>query len=52
MMMTHVVAVPLGGTGGATAGKELDEVRWVSRAEAQELMGDIAESVHRYLAIR
>ncbi len=52
VMITYVAAVPLAGTGGVATGQELDEVRWVSRAEAQELMGDMAEPVCRYLAVR
>jgi len=51
-MITYVAAVPLAGTGGAVATEELDEVRWVSRAEAQELMADMAEPVCQYLATR
>jgi 8-oxo-dGTP diphosphatase len=50
--IVYVAAAPTGKTDAVAAGDELVEVRWVSSAEAGELMGEIFSNVRVYCATR
>jgi 8-oxo-dGTP pyrophosphatase MutT (NUDIX family) len=47
--IAYVAAVPLDEADAGVSDEGLDVVRWVSFAEADQLMGDMSEVVRRYL---
>lgn len=50
VLILYVAAVPAGGANRVAArARELAEVRWVSLAEAAELMADMARPVREHL---